>query len=274
MSSQAIVTPEQTKNYGTRAAGKVMYHPCGLLFTGRISIQEHHAIGVTLLTTLRAVNWWIGDWILQSEQRWGEKYVQFVETVGFDYQTIANTAWVCRALPFSLRRETLSWSHHKEIAVLEREQQKQALEWACQPHRHPLTDEPRDRRSVDELSVFKKALQIGRDPLEALADFWLEERQRKQIEAVKAAAKAAALTGGHNMTDAYAEYELNRQQKADASAAVDVTPPHTEVTFETAVREIVVAPADLTAAQIDKWGLTNIPLDAELVLSVRIHRHD
>jgi len=68
----------------------------------------------------RASRWWIGDWLLEGEARFGEKASQLMDSLGLEYSSLSNIAWVAKRVPPEVRREDLSWSHHEVVAVLER----------------------------------------------------------------------------------------------------------------------------------------------------------
>jgi hypothetical protein len=40
------------------------------------------------------------------------------DKTGFEHQTLANDKWIAGQIDFSLRRENLPFSHHKEVAPL------------------------------------------------------------------------------------------------------------------------------------------------------------
>lgn len=60
--------------------------------------------------------WWIGDWLNYGEAKWGKKYEAAVEVIGYDYVTLKAAAWVARSIKVSTRIQSLSWSHHREVA--------------------------------------------------------------------------------------------------------------------------------------------------------------
>lgn len=72
----------------------------------------------------------IGDMLNIGESQWGEKYTEAIEQTGFDYQTLANDKWVASSIKFSLRRENLSFGHHKEVAPYTPDEQDFLLERA------------------------------------------------------------------------------------------------------------------------------------------------
>jgi hypothetical protein len=80
----------------------------------------------------RASGWWIGDWLNYGAQRYGEKYSRAARVTGYDVQTLMNMAYVASRFEISRRRETLSWSHHAEVAPLEPADQERWLEVAAQ----------------------------------------------------------------------------------------------------------------------------------------------
>jgi len=88
----------------------------GLQFHPDISFDEWLSVGTTLTHLDRWVQFAIGDWILYGEKTWGETYAQAMDETGIDYQRLADYVWVAKAVPFSVRKEKLSWSHHKEVA--------------------------------------------------------------------------------------------------------------------------------------------------------------
>lgn len=95
--------------------------PAGLAF------EEWEEIGATLRAAGRAVQWWLGDWLRYGERAYGEKYAQAIDETGYDYQTLADMAYVSGKVEISRRRENLSWSHHREVASLPPEQQDAVL---------------------------------------------------------------------------------------------------------------------------------------------------
>lgn len=72
--------------------------------------------GESLSLATGAMHFWIGDWILAGEYRWGEKYAQAVDQTKFVIGTLQNDAWVCSRVPISLRNEQLSYTHHVIVA--------------------------------------------------------------------------------------------------------------------------------------------------------------
>ncbi len=104
----------------------------------------------------RGVAWWLGDWLLYGNMRYGEKYARAARVTGYDPQSLMNMSYVASCFNPSRRREQLSWSHHAELAALEPDQQDRWLDFA-QTQRlsvHSLRLEVRAwRRSEPERSV-------------------------------------------------------------------------------------------------------------------------
>lgn len=123
------------------------------------------AVGAQLGAIGRGIQWWIGDWCNYGQARYGEKYTRAAELTGLDGQTLRNVAWVCAAIPASRRRDSLSFSHHAEVAPLSPDEQsrwldaaeegrwtRNALRSAIQAERlesHPVRELP---AAVDEVS--------------------------------------------------------------------------------------------------------------------------
>jgi len=106
-------------------------------------------IGNTFQLWQGGVNWWVGDWLNEGEKLYGEKYAQAIETTGKSYQDLANCKWVADKVEFSTRVENLSWSHHREVAPLEPEEQADMLGWAVDNNAsvHELKQEHRKRKN-------------------------------------------------------------------------------------------------------------------------------
>jgi len=61
--------------------------------------------------------WTVGDLALKVEKRYGEsKLQQFAIDIGIDYSTLRNRVAASRAWPGNVRRRTVSWSVHYELA--------------------------------------------------------------------------------------------------------------------------------------------------------------
>ncbi|HXE44522.1 MAG TPA: hypothetical protein VN635_04930 [Conexibacter sp.] len=78
----------------------------------------------------RGVGWWIGDWLLYGNARYGEKYQRAAKVTGYDPQSLMNMVYVASRFEISRRREKLSWSHHAELAALPVEDQERWLDRA------------------------------------------------------------------------------------------------------------------------------------------------
>jgi hypothetical protein len=78
----------------------------------------------------RAVQWWVGDWLLYGAHRFGGKFVEAARGVGLEEQTLKNCQWVARSIPQSRRRDSLRWSHHAEVASLPPEEADRWLDLA------------------------------------------------------------------------------------------------------------------------------------------------
>jgi hypothetical protein len=82
--------------------------------------DEWRDLGVWLCTASKALNWHIGDWWAFGGHAYGDRAKAAAEGIfGRAFQSLANTASVCRAIETSRRREVLSFSHHAEVAALD-----------------------------------------------------------------------------------------------------------------------------------------------------------
>lgn len=95
-----------------------------------LDFAEWLSIGPSLSKMEEAVHWWIGDWLNYGERKWGEDYAQAMDITGFTYATVTTDAWVAKSVKVSRRRETLFWSHHREVASLKPKEQDRWLKRA------------------------------------------------------------------------------------------------------------------------------------------------
>ncbi len=78
----------------------------------------------------RCSQWWLGDWILYGNARFGERYSRAVRLTGYDAQSLMNMVHVASRFDVYRRREKLSWSHHASLASLELDRQEHWLSCA------------------------------------------------------------------------------------------------------------------------------------------------
>jgi hypothetical protein len=74
-------------------------------------------VGVRLMIMDRAAPWWIGDWYLFGERRYGEQASQAAE-VGYRAGTLSNAVAVCSRIEMPRRRGNLTFGHHQNVAYL------------------------------------------------------------------------------------------------------------------------------------------------------------
>ena len=96
----------------------------GLTLKGDITEDDADALGYALKKVDSALQFWIGDWALlyldddMDDNQRGDVYAFLAEKFGIEHKTLNNYASICRALEVSRRRETLTFSHHAELAYL------------------------------------------------------------------------------------------------------------------------------------------------------------
>jgi len=114
--------------------GKFRLAECGLVISGSPTYDEWEACGTFLKQAEKAVQFWIGDWLNYGERQWGEQYSQAVEETGYDQGTLRNYKYTASAVDLSLRSDKLSFAHHREIATLEPQEQREFLDLAEEQH--------------------------------------------------------------------------------------------------------------------------------------------
>lgn len=102
----------------------------GLQFNHDIEYDQWLRLMATLQQLTTAFQFAIGDALNYGQKRYGEKYAQAMDATGCAYQSLANWSWVASHVPITNRVAGLSWTHHRLIAHIGTEQQKQLLESA------------------------------------------------------------------------------------------------------------------------------------------------
>ena len=102
----------------------------GLQFNHDIEYDQWLRLMATLQQLTTAFQFAIGDALNYGQKRYGEKYAQAMDVTGCAYQSLANWSWVSSHVPIDNRVAGLSWTHHRLVANMGTEQQKQILESA------------------------------------------------------------------------------------------------------------------------------------------------
>ena len=102
----------------------------GVEFSPALRYAAWARAGLLLGRLGRSHQFWIGDWLVFGEARYGERFAQAAEATGYDAGTLLNLAHVARAVERSRRRPELSWGHHHAVAALDPAEQARLLDAA------------------------------------------------------------------------------------------------------------------------------------------------
>jgi len=81
------------------------------------------------------MQWYLGDWLMHGENKWGEKYAQVIDVhqkTGIPINTLRDYQRVAHQVEFDVRTSNLDWSIHREVAGLPKVKQKAVLKKASQ----------------------------------------------------------------------------------------------------------------------------------------------
>ena len=93
--------------------------PTALTLPEKLEYGEWARTGLALARMGKAVQWWLGDWLLYGESAFGEEMAQAATETGYSEESLRGMLWVASRIPPSVRRPTLSWSHHQVAAGTE-----------------------------------------------------------------------------------------------------------------------------------------------------------
>lgn len=86
--------------------------------------------GRDIATKVNNACWEIGDWILEAEAKWGDRYREAAEITGLVEGTLRNYASVARRFDLSHRYDKLGFQHHALVAAIPEEAAQEWLELA------------------------------------------------------------------------------------------------------------------------------------------------
>jgi hypothetical protein len=126
--------------------------PRGLQLPGELTFEDWQSVGQTLQVIAGASLWWIGDWYLFGEDRFGESAAQAIgDDTGYSARTVQQAAWVSSRFPISSRLESVPWSTHMALAAVEDESERvRILELAAKERwtREQARERVRNRKAV------------------------------------------------------------------------------------------------------------------------------
>jgi hypothetical protein len=102
--------------------------------------DEYQAVGHWLHRIDESTPWWVGDWLLYGDGRYGEDVYQAASSTGFNQDTMRQWLWVAQQVPPKRRRADVTWSHHRQVAKLPAKEQT-----------HWLVRAAREKWTVSEL---------------------------------------------------------------------------------------------------------------------------
>lgn len=93
-----------------------------------VSYDTYESLARFLGSLGRSYCWWVGDLINWGEMVFGETYAQAVGALGLSPGTCVNYAYTCRQVARSRRRPDVSFAHHRVVAPMEPDGQREWLE--------------------------------------------------------------------------------------------------------------------------------------------------
>lgn len=111
----------------TAEDGLIVLGRDGLRCEGVPTLAEFERIGLMLQQAHQMLSFWVGDWYNAGEDYHGERFAQLLDHTSFEPATVQQYAWVCRQVPHDRRNTLLSFSHHREVADLAPEEQRDWL---------------------------------------------------------------------------------------------------------------------------------------------------
>lgn len=113
--------------------GRIELNATGLSAPQDLTEDEWFDVGYALLGVQSAIQWWLGDWLKEGEDRkWRDSYEELAERFSYEIDTVYHFASVARKVHQSIRRADLSFSHHRLVTKLDAEAQEYWLDLASE----------------------------------------------------------------------------------------------------------------------------------------------
>jgi len=117
---------------GTMRLGRFTLTSTSLDIPQDATEDEWSEVGQTLLQIQGSIQWHLGDWLVYGDTReWGETYKRLAAQFEYEVQTLRVLAMVARSVHPLIRNQQLSFAHHRLVAGLSPEKQRQWLDKAA-----------------------------------------------------------------------------------------------------------------------------------------------
>jgi len=104
--------------------------PTGITIAPDISFEDYAQLGEHLHAAMDACQWAIGGWAAFGQDMFGDDYTRAVSPDRT--RRIEQTLWVWRSVPAEIRRDDLTFSHHRSVAgIKDAGVQKRLLDMAA-----------------------------------------------------------------------------------------------------------------------------------------------
>jgi len=111
--------------------GRFTFTPTSLDIPENATNEEWADMGRVLMRLDGAIQWALADWLAYGEDhKWGETYQQVAAEFDYETETLYTYAWVARRVRANIRREGLSFAHHRAVARLPADKQRMWLQRA------------------------------------------------------------------------------------------------------------------------------------------------
>jgi hypothetical protein len=94
-----------------------------------IGFNEWKEIGDKLFRMVDSSQWWIGDWLNYGE-RYRRDYTEAMAAIDLKFGALRGYAYVASKVESATRVAQLSWTHHRVVAPLPADQQREWLDEA------------------------------------------------------------------------------------------------------------------------------------------------
>jgi N6-adenosine-specific RNA methylase IME4 len=110
----------------------VKFQPNRVSLDKTATLEGWSRSGVLVQRAQQSNLWWLGDWALAGEEKFGEDAAQYISAEHFAESYLKRARWVCSKIEPTRRIKELSFEHHAAVGGLEASEQDRWLKRAAE----------------------------------------------------------------------------------------------------------------------------------------------
>jgi hypothetical protein len=235
-----------------------------------LTFDEWQEIGRKICKASTSLRWYIGDWLLHGERKWGEMYSEAMRLTGLSYDTLAHCKSIAAKFEPWRRRQKLRWSYHREVGDLSIENQDRMLNeidaarWSRERLRHEVATAQRQEKETK--------IELARSAMTPAERAQIARERDERVAALDAELRAVTTAAVGHMVDLQRSVDgipppLKLAPPDLKAKPIDLDTSNAAAPVPEALRNLEVEPSPpVDRVAIAKAAIDALPFDHKLVL--------